>query len=81
LQPVRSVTLVIADDQGNALRSQQDVQILGGKSVSLSLNADTDLTASQGYAQIHAFTLTPAKTVMQLETRVTFPQQSPLRVR
>jgi hypothetical protein len=59
LQPICSVTLTIADDQGDALKSQE-FQILGGKAVSLALNADTDLTASSGHALLHGLVLTPA---------------------
>ncbi|HEY2845351.1 MAG TPA: hypothetical protein VGJ09_16930 [Bryobacteraceae bacterium] len=58
LQAQCSVTLNIVDDQGKILKTQ-DFQISGGKSVSLSLNADTDLTGNH-QAQIHAQTHTPA---------------------
>jgi hypothetical protein len=57
LQVMCAVTLNLVDDQGNVLKSQ-DFQILGGKTVSLSLNADTDLQGDHR-AQIRALTLTP----------------------
>jgi hypothetical protein len=56
LQAMCTVTLSIVDDQGAVLKTQ-DFQMLGGKSVSISLNADTDVPAHA--AQIHALTLTP----------------------
>jgi len=102
LQPLCTVTLGIADDQGNVLKNQE-FQISGGKTVSLSLDADTDLTSSQGHAQIRGLTQTPAtssgggycslipsldivdnatgKTTVHLETRVTFPPPTAIRVR
>jgi len=58
LQTMCAVTVSIVDDQGSVLKTQ-DFQMLGGKSVSVSLNADTDLTGTHA-AQIHALTLTPA---------------------
>jgi hypothetical protein len=58
LQVMCAVTVSIVDDQGTVLRTQ-DFLMLGGKSVSVSLNADTDLPGDH-HAQIHALTLTPA---------------------
>lgn len=58
LQVMCAVTVSIVDDQGGVLKTQ-DFQMLGGKSVSLSLNADTDLPGAHS-AQIHALTLTRA---------------------
>jgi hypothetical protein len=58
LQVTCTVTLNIVDDQGAVLKTQ-DFQMSGGKSVSLSLNADTELPGNHA-AQIHALTLTPA---------------------
>jgi hypothetical protein len=59
LQILCSATLVIADDQGKILKSQDAQQLIGGKSVSLDLNADTDLPSGANRVQIHALTLTP----------------------
>jgi len=100
LQTMCSVTASIADDQGTVLKTQ-DFQMLGGKSASLSLNADTDLRGHA--AQIHALTLTPAatpaggycsilpsldivdnatgKTLVHLETTITYPISPAVRVR
>ncbi|MCU1337286.1 MAG: hypothetical protein JWO19_2867 [Bryobacterales bacterium] len=58
LQVMCAVTFSIVDDQGTVLKSQ-DFQMLGGKTASVSLNADTDLPGGHA-AQIHALTLTPA---------------------
>jgi hypothetical protein len=57
LQVMCHVTVSIVDDQGDVLKTQ-DFQMLGGKSVSISVNADTDLPGHA--AQIHALTFTPA---------------------
>jgi hypothetical protein len=43
LQQVCSVTLTISDDQGNTLKSASVAEFIAGHSVSLDLNADTDL--------------------------------------
>ena len=56
LQVMCAVTLNLVDDQGTVLKSQ-DFLMLGGRSVSVSLNVDTDLGGRS--AQIHALTLTP----------------------
>jgi len=56
LQVMCSVTVSILDDQGGVLKTQ-DFQLIGGKSASISLNADTNLTGAHA-AQIHAVTLT-----------------------
>ncbi len=99
LQVMCSVTLSIVDDQGAILKTQ-DFQMSGGKTVSVSLNADTELSGGHA-AQIHALTLTPAtssaggycevlpsldivdnasgKTVVHLETTVTYPRAPALR--
>jgi hypothetical protein len=58
LQVMCAVTVSIVDDQGGVLKTQ-DFQMLGGKTSSLSLNADTDLPGGHT-ALIHALTLTPA---------------------
>jgi hypothetical protein len=101
LQVMCAVTASIVDDQGTVLKTQ-DFQMLGGKSASLSLNADTELPGAHA-AQIHALTLTPAassaggfcqvlpsldivdnatgRTLVHLETTVTYPLAMPLRVR
>jgi hypothetical protein len=100
LQAMCHVTVSIVDEQGGVLKTQ-DFQMVGGRSVSISLNADTDLPAHA--AQIHALTLTPAaspaggycqvlpsldivdnvtgKTLVHLETTVTYPIPLALRVR
>jgi hypothetical protein len=101
LQVMCHVTVSIVDDQGAILKTQ-DFQMLGGKSVSISLNAD-DFLPSGHTAQIHALTLTPAtstaggycevlpsldivdnatgKTLVHLETTVTYPGAPALRLR
>jgi hypothetical protein len=101
LQVMCSVTASIVDDQGSILKTL-DFQMLGGKTASLSLNADSDLPAPRS-AQIHALILTPAvssgggycqvlpsldivdnatgKTVIHLETTVTYPVPVVLRAR
>ena len=100
LQAMCSVMLSIVDDQGTVLKTQ-DVQLLGGKTASISLNADTELSGHA--AQIHALTVTPpvsgaggycsilpsldivdnatGKTLVHLETTITFPISSAVRVR
>jgi hypothetical protein len=89
------------DDQGTVLKTQ-DFQMVGGKTASITLNADTELPGAH-IAQIHALTLTPAaspsggycqvlpsldivdnatgRTLVHLETTVTYPLAIPLRVR
>jgi hypothetical protein len=59
LQVLCTVTLVIADDQGKILKSQDAQQLIAGRSISLDLNADTDLPSGTNRVQIHALTLTP----------------------
>jgi len=59
LQILCTATLVIADDQGKILKSQEAQQLIGGKSIWLDLNADTDLPSGANRVQIHALTLTP----------------------
>jgi hypothetical protein len=58
LQVLCSATLVIADDQGNILESKDVSQFIAGKSVSLDMNADTDLAGSTR-TQIHGFSIAP----------------------
>jgi hypothetical protein len=62
LQTMCSITVSIVDDQGGVLKTQ-NFQMIGGKSVSVSLNADTDLSGTHS-AQIHALTLTPATSAL-----------------
>ncbi len=100
LQAMCSVTLSILDDQGTVLKTQ-DVQMLGGKTATLALNADTELSGHA--AQIHALTVTPpvsgaggycsilpsldivdnatGKTVVHLETTITYPIPVAARIR
>ena len=59
LQVLCTATLVIADDQGKIIKSQEAQQLIAGRSVSLDLNADTDLPSGTSRLQIHALTLTP----------------------
>ena len=59
LQVICSATLVIADDQGKILKSEDAQQLIAGKSIALDLNADTDLPSGTNRVQIHALTLTP----------------------
>jgi hypothetical protein len=100
-QAMCAVTASIVDDQGTVLKTQ-DFQMVGGKTASITLNADTELPGAHA-AQIHALTLTPAasptggycqvlpsldivdnatgRTLVHLETTVTYPLAIPLRVR
>ncbi len=50
--------LNIADDQGKILKSMQVSQLTAGKSVSLGLNADTDLTGTPR-TEVHGFSVAP----------------------
>lgn len=91
-----AITLVIEDDQGNTLATQDFLLsgALGAKSASLSINADSITPPGRNSILIHAYTLmagyatgqfplvipgldivdnTNGKTVVHLETRVTFP--------
>ena len=101
LQVMCTVTASIVDDQGTVLKTQ-DFQLVGGKTASISLNADTELPGAHA-AQIHALTLTPAassaggycqvlpsldivdnatgRTLLHLETTVTYPLPASLLVR
>lgn len=56
LQVLCSATLTIADDQRKNLKSITVPQISGGNSVSLDLNADTDL-AGMARTQIHGISI------------------------
>jgi hypothetical protein len=58
LQAMCAVTASIVDDQGAVLKTQ-DFQMIGGKTASLSLGADTELPGDH-HAQIHALTFTLA---------------------
>ena len=59
LQPLCTVTLSIADDQGRVLKTNTVSQFTAGKTASLDLNADTDLAGSQR-TEIHGFSISPA---------------------
>ncbi len=59
LQILCSADLAIADDQGKILKSNTVSQLVGGKSASLELNADTDLVGATR-TEIHAFSIAPA---------------------
>jgi hypothetical protein len=58
LQILCSANLVIADDQGKILGSKDAAQLIAGRSVSLDVNADTDLQGS-ARTQIHGFSIAP----------------------
>ena len=58
LQVLCAATLVIADDQGKVLKSMDVSQLVAGKSVSVDLNADTDL-AGVARTEIHGFSIAP----------------------
>ena len=58
LQPVCSVDLIVADDQGNSLKTTSVSQFTAGRSVSVDLNSDTDLTGKPR-TQIHAYAVAP----------------------
>ena len=88
LQPLCSVTLNIADDQGKILKTVNVSQFVAGKSISLDLNADTDLTGISR-TEIHGFSVAPTgcnftgtlelidnitqKTVLVIGSRQTYP--------
>jgi hypothetical protein len=88
LQIVCSATLIFADDQGKVLKTTNVSPLIAGKSVSLDLNADTDLAGS-ARTQIHAFSTEPSgciftgtvelidnatqKTVLVVAARKTYP--------
>ena len=88
LQPLCSVTLNIADDQGKILKTDNVSQFVAGKSISLDLNADTDLTGISR-TEIHGFSVAPTgcnftgtlelidnitqKTVLVIGSRQTYP--------
>jgi hypothetical protein len=90
LQPPCSVTLNIADDQGTILKTVTVSQFVAGRSASLDLNADTDLTGSPR-TEIHGFSVAPAgcdftgtlelidnitqKTVLVIGSRQTYPAE------
>ena len=56
LQEVCSVTLSIVDDQGDVLKTTSVSEFVAGKSVSLDVNADTDL-AGKPRTEIHALSI------------------------
>ena len=58
LQILCSATLVISDDQGKILGSKDVSQLIAGKSVSLDVNADTDLQGA-GRTQVHGYSIAP----------------------
>jgi hypothetical protein len=58
LQIMCSVGLSIADDQGKILKSNNVAQLTGGMSVSLDLDADTDLPGL-ARTQIHGQSIAP----------------------
>ena len=57
LQRICSVSLAIADNQGTILKSNAVASLTAGKSVSLDLNADSDLAGAR--TQIHGLTVAP----------------------
>ena len=93
LQPVCSVTLNIADGQGEILKTVTVSQFVAGRSVSLDLNADTDLTGNPR-TEIHGYSVAPAgcnftgtlelidnitqKTVLVIGSRQTYPAEQPV---
>jgi hypothetical protein len=88
LQVLCAATLVIADDQGKVLKSMDISQLIAGKSVSVDLNADTDL-AGAARTEVHGFSIAPngchlvatleiidnatQKTLMAVGSRTTYP--------
>lgn len=90
LQPLCSVNLNIADDQGKILKTLAVSQFVAGRSVSLDLNADTDLAGSPR-TEIHGFSVAPPaciftatlelidnitqKTVLVIGGRQTYPAE------
>ena len=92
LQPVCSVDLSIADDQGNTLKTRTVSPFTAGKSVFLDFNADTDLTR-RSRIQIYAYSVAPAgcnftatlelidntnqKTLLVLGSKQTYPALQP----
>jgi len=58
LQPICSVDLSVADDQGNILKTASVSQFTAGRTVSVDLNSDTDL-AGKPRTQIHAYAVAP----------------------
>ena len=57
LQRICSATLAIADDRGNVLKSATVAQLIASKSVSVDLNADSDLMGAR--TQIHGLSVAP----------------------
>jgi hypothetical protein len=58
LQVLCAATLVISDDQGKTLKSSDTVPLAAGRSISLDVNADADLTGT-ARTQIHGFSIAP----------------------
>ena len=93
LQLLCSVTLNIADDQGKILKTVTVSQFVAGRSVSLDLNADTDLTGIPR-TEIHGYSVAPIgcnftgtlelidnvtqKTVLVIGSRQTYPAEQPV---
>jgi hypothetical protein len=93
LQPLCSVTLNIADDQGKILKTVNVSQFVAGRSISLDLNADTDLTGN-ARTEIHGYSVAPVgcnftgtlelidnitqKTVLVIGSGQTYPAEQPL---
>ena len=92
LQIICSATLVVADDQGNILKNNSVSQFIAGRSVSLDVNADTDLSGS-ARTEIHGYSIAPngcrlvttleiidnatQKTVMVVPAESTYPVSQP----
>jgi hypothetical protein len=90
LQRLCSIALNIADDQGKVLKTVTVSQFTAGMSVSLDLNADTDLTGT-ARTEIHAYSVAPTgcnftvtlelidnitqKTVLVIGSRQTYPAE------
>jgi hypothetical protein len=58
LQILCSAALTISDDQGKALKTNSSTQLVGGKSFSIDVNADTDL-AGTAHTGIYGFSVAP----------------------
>ena len=92
LQPICSVDLSVADDQGNSLKTTSVSQFTAGRSVSVDLNSDADL-AGKPRTQIHAYAVAPydchltatlelidntsQKTVLVVGSKQTYPVERP----
>jgi hypothetical protein len=82
-----SATLSIFDNQGNVLKSTSVNQLTGGKSVSIDVNADTDLAGAQR-TEVYGLSISPGcnfvttlevidnatqKTSLAVGSQVTYP--------